>query len=77
MSVQPYQSQKINFIYRNFPLLDVKNLSNIMVLKFGIPSHLKRESNRSVNLKLILKKVSSKVITKFVVFNKWTQNTAR
>ena len=52
---QPDQNQKINFIYRNFPLYDVKNLSNIIELKFGIPPHLKLESNRSVNSKLNLK----------------------
>ena len=76
MSFQPDQSQKINFIYQNFPLHDVQNLLNIMVLNFEILFHLKQESNRSVNSKLIFKKVSSKAIAKCVVSYTWAQNTA-
>ena len=67
------QNQKINFIYRNFPFHDIKNLSNIMVLKFEIPSHLKPESKRFVNSKLI-KKSHSKATAKCVISYTWAQN---
>ena len=75
ISVQTHQNQKTNFIYRNFPFYDVKNLLNIMARKFGNPSHLELESNRSVNSKLILKKFS-KAIAKYIVYGRWAQNTA-
>ena len=41
-------------------LHDVKNLLNIKVLKFGIPSNLKLKSNRQVNSKLDFQKKSSR-----------------
>ena len=50
MSIQSDQNQNKLYSPKLFTLR-CQNLSNIMVPKFGILSHLKLESNRSVNLK--------------------------